>query len=95
MADDATLVAAALLLASALGGQRREAAEAEVRVAVNNAEKLRNEMDRRRMERAKRPSHSRIPIDNVEGRLYGSRYPGGGSICIFVAVEPDEGAITT
>lgn len=55
MADDATLLAAAILLASALGGQRREAAEAEVRVAVSNAEKLRNELDRRRMERAKRP----------------------------------------
>ena len=34
MADDATLLAAALLLASALGGQKREAAEAEVRVAA-------------------------------------------------------------
>ena len=55
MAEDATLLAAALLLASALGGQKREAAEAEVRVAVNNAEKLRNEMESRRMERAKRP----------------------------------------
>lgn len=54
MADDALLIAAAALLASALGiDARREATDQEVRAAVSNAEKLRDELAKRRSEQVK------------------------------------------
>jgi hypothetical protein len=54
MGDDATLMAAATLLASALGiDARREATDQEVRAAVSNAENLRDEIAKRRSEQVR------------------------------------------
>lgn len=47
MSDDATFLAAAILLAQALGNSSREVLPAEVEIAVTNAERLREELDNR------------------------------------------------
>ncbi len=65
--DDATYLAAAILLGHAMGTDaRREATEAEVQSAVSNAEKLRGEMEKRRSERVKKQTYG--VIDDLKRR---------------------------